>query len=248
MTNDVVRLDQLGRSDVALAGGKAANLGELSRIDGVRVPPGFCVTTDAFRRFMSAASVDDLLDRLSHARPDGRDETIALSTAIRSTIEQTEVPADVVATILDAVVDTGEHSAWAVRSSATAEDLPTASFAGQHDTYLNVVGTDRDHRRDPPLLGVVVHRTCGRLSPTERHRASQRRHRRDRAADGRAHRVRCHVHRRPRHVRPHGRRHRSMRRTRRGAGLGAGDSRRVPGAQRNDRRHGRRDAEVDRLP
>jgi len=141
MTNDVLRLDQLSRSDVALAGGKAANLGELTRIDGVRVPPGFCVTTDAFRRFMSTASIGDLLDRLSRTPHADRNENIALSDAIRSAIEQAEVPADLVVTIRDAVHDSGEQSAWAVRSSATAEDLPSTSFAGQHDTYLNVVGS-----------------------------------------------------------------------------------------------------------
>ena len=143
MKNNLIRLDQLSRNDVVLAGGKAANLGELTRIDGVRVPPGFCVSTQAFRRFMMQPAIDELLDRLAHTRPADRSGIVEVSRQIRLTIEQSTIPADLVASILDAIdaVDVvGEGSAWAVRSSATAEDLPTASFAGQHDTFLNVVG------------------------------------------------------------------------------------------------------------
>lgn len=139
MTTDLIRLEELGRADVALAGGKAANLGELTRIAGVDVPPGFCVSTKAFRRFMTTASVDDLLDQLSHTRPSDRHEIVAASHAIRSRIEQATIPPDLIGSILAAVNEIGEQSAWAVRSSATAEDLSTASFAGQHDTFLNVV-------------------------------------------------------------------------------------------------------------
>lgn len=140
MIIDLIRLDQLGRNDVALVGGKAANLGELVRIDGVSVPPGFCVTTEAFDRFMTEAPVGELLDRLSRTRLTNRNEIVAVSGDIRATIEQSEFPADLVASILAAVHDVGGQSAWAVRSSATSEDLPTASFAGLHDTFLNVVG------------------------------------------------------------------------------------------------------------
>ena len=142
MTTDLIHLDQLGRNDVALAGGKAANLGELTRIEGVRVPPGFCVTTDAFARFMTTAGVDQLLDRLSQTRPTDLDEIRAASGEIRSTIDRSAIPADVVASIRDVVDAADKRTAWAIRSSATAEDLPTASFAGQHDTFLNVVEPD----------------------------------------------------------------------------------------------------------
>ena len=142
MTTDLIHLDQLGRNDVALAGGKAANLGELTRIEGVRVPPGFCVTTDAFARFMTTAGVDQLLDRLSQTRPTDLDEIRAVSGEIRSTIDRSAIPADVVASIRDVVDAADKRTAWAIRSSATAEDLPTASFAGQHDTFLNVVEPD----------------------------------------------------------------------------------------------------------
>lgn len=142
MTTDVIRLDRLRRDDVALAGGKAANLGELTRIEGVSVPPGYCVSTEAFRHLMTELSIDALLDRLSHTQPGDRSEIAAVSGEIRSRIEQSTIPAGLVSSILDAIDEAGEHSAWAVRSSATAEDLPTASFAGQHDTFLNVIGPD----------------------------------------------------------------------------------------------------------
>ncbi len=124
---------------VAAVGGKGAHLGELSRIDGIRVPAGFYVTTDAFRQVV-APSIDGLLDRLSHLDPGDRDGLRALSAEIRRAVEETAVPDDLAAAITRAVGRLGADTTYAVRSSATAEDLPTASFAGQQDTYLNVVG------------------------------------------------------------------------------------------------------------
>jgi rifampicin phosphotransferase len=137
----VLGLHEVDQTQVALVGGKGANLGELSRIDGIRVPAGFCVTTDAFRRIMAeAASIDDRLDQLSRLNPDDRDAIRTLSAEIRRTLEEIAIPGDLAAAITRALAQLGEHAAYAVRSSATAEDLPTASFAGQQDTYLNVVG------------------------------------------------------------------------------------------------------------
>ncbi|MER6243679.1 rifamycin-inactivating phosphotransferase [Streptomyces griseorubiginosus] len=137
----VSALQEIDRSQVALVGGKGAHLGELSRIEGVRVPDGFCVTTDAFRRFMAAGpSVDGRLDRLADADADDREAIRTLSAEIRRTIEEIAVPDDIAASITGALARLGEQEACAVRSSATAEDLPSASFAGQQDTYLNVVG------------------------------------------------------------------------------------------------------------
>src|SRR5947209_6731257 len=126
---------------VAVVGGKGAHLGGLSRIDGICVPAGFCVTTDAFRRIMAEApSIDDRLDQLSRLNPDDREAIRTLSAEIRRTIDETAIPDDLAASVTDALARLGEQAAYAVRSSATAEDLPTASFAGQQDTYLNVVG------------------------------------------------------------------------------------------------------------
>ena len=128
-------------AQAAAVGGKAAHLGELSRIEGIRVPPGFCVTTHAFQRILAAApSLGDQLDQLSRLGPDDRDAIRALGAQIRRTVEAAAIPEDLAAAITGALAELGEHAACAVRSSATAEDLPTASFAGQHDTYLNVVG------------------------------------------------------------------------------------------------------------
>ncbi len=137
----VVDLEEVDKTQVALVGGKGAHLGELSRIEGVRVPAGFCVKTDAFRRIMAdVPSIDDRLDRLSRLKPDDREGISTLSAEIRRTLEGIAIPDDLAAAITRSLARLGEQAAYAVRSSATAEDLRTASFAGQQDTYLNVVG------------------------------------------------------------------------------------------------------------
>jgi pyruvate,water dikinase len=137
----VLGLEEIDETQVALVGGKGAHLGELSRIEGIRVPAGFCVTTGAFRRVMTTVPrIDDQLDRLSRLDPGDRQAIRALSAEIRRTLEGIVIPDDLAAAITRSVTRLGGQAAYAVRSSATAEDLPTASFAGQQDTYLNVVG------------------------------------------------------------------------------------------------------------
>src|SRR5664280_801148 len=140
----VLGFQEIDRTQVAAVGGKGAHLGELSRIEGICVPAGFCVTTDVFQRIMAEApSIDDRLDRLSRLKPDDREAIralSALSAEIRRTIEGIAIPDDLTTAVTRALARLGEQAAYAVRSSATAEDLPTASFAGQQDTYLNVVG------------------------------------------------------------------------------------------------------------
>ena len=137
----VLDLQEIDRTQAAIVGGKGAHLGELSRIAGLRVPPGFCVKTDAFRRIMAEApSIDNRLDRLSRLKPDDREAIRALSAEIRRTLEGIAMPDDLAAEITRPLARLGEQVSYAVRSSATAEDLPMASFAGQQDTYLNVVG------------------------------------------------------------------------------------------------------------
>src|SRR5215472_516498 len=138
----VLGLEEIDKTQVALAGGKGAHLGELSRIEGIRVPAGFCVTTEAFRRIMTTVPrIDEQLDRLSRLGPDDREAIVKLSAEIRQAIEEIAIPDDLAAAITDSIARFGGQAAFAVRSSATAEDLPTASFAGQQDTYLNVVGS-----------------------------------------------------------------------------------------------------------
>jgi rifampicin phosphotransferase len=137
----VLGLEEIDKTQVALVGGKGAQLGELSRIEGIRVPGGIVVTTDAFRRIITAVPwIDDQLDRLSRLDPDDRQAIRTLSAEIRRTVEGIAIPDDLAAAITRSVTRLGGGAACAVRSSATAEDLPTASFAGQQDTYLNVVG------------------------------------------------------------------------------------------------------------
>ncbi|ONI74714.1 phosphoenolpyruvate synthase [Actinosynnema sp. ALI-1.44] len=142
----VLGFQEIDQSQVAIVGGKGAHLGELSRIDGVSVPAGYCVTTEAFRRAVSAVpSLADLLTQLSHLDPNDREAVGALSAKVREAVAAIAVPGDLAAEI----TGRDEAVAYAVRSSATAEDSPTASFAGQHDTYLNVVGPESvlDHIR-----------------------------------------------------------------------------------------------------
>ena len=137
----VLNFEEIDQTQVAVVGGKGARLGELSRIEGIRVPPGFCVTTDAFRRILAQTpSIDDRLDRLDRLEPDERVAIRALSAEIRRALEGTAIPTDLASAITRPLVGLGEQAAYAIRSSATTEDLPSASFAGQHDSYLNIVG------------------------------------------------------------------------------------------------------------
>jgi rifampicin phosphotransferase len=141
MDRYVLDFQEIDQTQVTLVGGKGARLGELSRIEGIRVPPGFCVTTDAFRRILAKTpSIDDRLDQLTRLTADDTEAIRALSAEIRRTLEAMAIPEDLGLAVTRRLVALGEHAAYAVRSSATTEDLPSASFAGQHDTYLNVIG------------------------------------------------------------------------------------------------------------
>ena len=96
----VLGLEEIDKTQVAVVGGKGAQLGELSRIEGIHVPAGFCVTTDAFRRVMAyAPAIDDRLDRLSRLNPDDREAVRTLSTEIRRTLEGIAIPDDLAAAI-----------------------------------------------------------------------------------------------------------------------------------------------------
>src|SRR5262245_6811731 len=137
MNRYILGLHELDKTQATLAGGKGAALGELSRIEGIQVPPGFCVTTAAYRQIAQTPELQARLDRLSTLKPDDLDATRTLTTEIRAAIESTPIPNDIASAITEAVTQLGAHNAYAVRSSATAEDLPNTSFAGQHDTFLN---------------------------------------------------------------------------------------------------------------
>ena len=139
----VLCLQEIDRSKVMVAGGKGANLGELSGIKGIRVPEGFCITTEAYKRITeNNQALNSLLDELTHCKAEGRSAISEISAQIRTDIERTPIPKDIEEEVMGYLTKLGEKEAFAVRSSATVEDLPTASFAGQQDTYLNIIGKD----------------------------------------------------------------------------------------------------------
>jgi rifampicin phosphotransferase len=137
----VLSFQEIDRTKLMMVGGKGANLGELSGIKGIPVPDGFCITTAAFKRIIDETpALHALLDQLSLLTVDQRDKIGTLCSVIRRIIEGVVIPADIRAAIASLLSLFASRDAFAVRSSATAEDLPTASFAGQQDTYLNVIG------------------------------------------------------------------------------------------------------------
>ena len=143
MSSFVFGFQDLDKTKLGVVGGKGANLAELSRIEGIRVPDGFCITTQAFKRILrEASSINELLNHLSLLKVEDRDEISELSREIRQAIESIDIPADIIEEITRLLYRLGEKDSYAIRSSATAEDLPTASFAGLHDTYLNIIGKD----------------------------------------------------------------------------------------------------------
>ncbi|HEU0000609.1 MAG TPA: phosphoenolpyruvate synthase [Ktedonobacteraceae bacterium] len=143
MSSYVLSFQNIDQTKLMVVGGKGANLGELSRIEGIRVPDGFCITTEAFQRIIGeTSSMNELLDQLSLLKMEDREKIGELSGEIRGVIEGIAIPQDIHEEIAHFLSRHGETNAWAVRSSATAEDLPAASFAGQQDTYLNIIGKE----------------------------------------------------------------------------------------------------------
>ncbi len=143
MSSYVLGFQEIDKTKLMVVGGKGANLGELSRIEGIRVPDGFCVSTEAYKRILEeTSSINELLNQLSLLKVEDRDKIIELSSKIRRVIEGIAIPQDINKEITCFLTRLGEKNAYAVRSSATAEDLPTASFAGQQDTYLNIIGKE----------------------------------------------------------------------------------------------------------
>ncbi len=143
MNSYVLTFQDIDKTKLMAVGGKGANLGELSRIEGIRVPDGFCISTEAYKRIIGeTSSINELLDQLSLLKVKDRDKIGELSGEIRRVIEEIAIPEDIIDDITCLLSRLGEKNAYAVRSSATAEDLPTASFAGQQDTYLNIIGKE----------------------------------------------------------------------------------------------------------
>lgn len=142
----IVELRRIRATMLPEVGGKAANLGELIWA-GLPVPPGFCLTTEAYRRALQPdgspePAVRDILRGLEAVEPGDLEGLASLAARARETVLDAGIPADVEGAVRSAYSALGPDVPLAVRSSATAEDLPFASFAGQQDTYLNVVGAD----------------------------------------------------------------------------------------------------------
>jgi len=141
-------LETLTNQEVSVVGGKNASLGEMLQTlqeDGVRVPGGFSTTADAYREYLRANAMEDRLREKLQAMQEGERTLHQTGQSIRRMIRGGEFPPAIAEAIRQAyrelsARDAEEEIAVAVRSSATAEDLPEASFAGQQETYLNVVG------------------------------------------------------------------------------------------------------------
>lgn len=142
MDTNVLYFSDIDRTSLPYVGGKGANLGELSS-SGFPVPDGFCVTTFAYQRFVQTSTeMDSLLAECNDMDVNNLQRLRELGERIRIHLEQLEIAAYLQAEIISAWKTIGSGFAYAVRSSATAEDLPTASFAGQQDTYLNIKGEE----------------------------------------------------------------------------------------------------------
>ncbi|MBJ8080737.1 phosphoenolpyruvate synthase [Bacillus cereus group sp. N14] len=143
MSSFVLDFQEIGNTQLSLVGGKGLNLGELSNIQGIQVPEGFCVTTVGYEKAIDQnEELHTLLQQLTKLKKEERAQIGEISKKIREVIMAVEIPFDVVEAVAHYLSRFGNEHAYAVRSSATAEDLPYASFAGQQDTYLNIIGEE----------------------------------------------------------------------------------------------------------
>ena len=133
--------DEIRKDDISLVGGKGANLGEMTKAQ-IPVPPGFVVTADAYFQFLKTTKPEDEIRQyLAPLDINDSKRLQEVSALIKDKISSLPIPADIISKIKEAYRNLG-GGLVAVRSSATAEDLPDASFAGQHRTFLNVEGED----------------------------------------------------------------------------------------------------------
>lgn len=143
MSSFVLDFQEIENTQLALVGGKGLNLGELSSVQGIQVPEGFCVTTVGYEKAIEQNDeLQTLLQQLTKLKMEERAQIDGISKKIREVIMAVEIPSEVVEAVAHYLSRFGNEHAYAVRSSATAEDLPYASFAGQQDTYLNIIGKE----------------------------------------------------------------------------------------------------------
>jgi phosphoenolpyruvate synthase/pyruvate phosphate dikinase len=121
----VKNFQEIGKEDLLLVGGKGLNLGQLAKIPEIHVPAGFCITTDAFKEVVGGnRGVEELLHELSLLTIADKEEIRAACENLRSRIESLAIPEELERQIVSSIEKFGEETAFAVRSSATAEDLP----------------------------------------------------------------------------------------------------------------------------
>ncbi|MEH7111671.1 phosphoenolpyruvate synthase [Neobacillus niacini] len=143
MSSLVLSFQEMEKTQLSLVGGKGLNLGKLSSIQGIQVPEGFCVTTVGYQKAIEQnETFQALLAQLTNLKVEDREKIGEISRKVRQVLLGVEIPSDVVKEVAYYLSQFGEEHAYAVRSSATAEDLPHASFAGQQDTYLNIIGEE----------------------------------------------------------------------------------------------------------
>lgn len=143
MSSFVLSFQEMEKTQLLLVGGKGLHLGELSKLEGIQVPEGFCVTTEGYQRAIEQnETYHALLDQLTMLKVQDRDQIAEISRKIRQTLMEIEIPHEVKKAVTHYHLQFGKEHAYAVRSSATAEDLSHASFAGQQDTYLNIIGKE----------------------------------------------------------------------------------------------------------
>lgn len=143
MSSLVLSFQEMENTQLSLVGGKGLNLGKLSKIQGIQVPEGFCVTTVGYKKAIEQIETfQALLDQLTLLKVEDRDQISEISRKIRQILMKVEIPSDIVKEVSHTLSQFGDEHPYAVRSSATAEDLPHASFAGQQDTYLNIIGKE----------------------------------------------------------------------------------------------------------
>ena len=140
MNSLILAFADIRAADLALVGGKGANLGEIAHA-GFPVPPGFCLTTAAFAKFIAAApDAEEFYALLDTVHTDDLENVREIGARVRQALLKIPIPNEITEAVRQAWRELGPEAAYAVRSSATAEDLPDASFAGQQDTYLNIIG------------------------------------------------------------------------------------------------------------
>ncbi len=197
----VLWFEKLRKTDIPSVGGKNANLGEMTSA-GIPVPPGFAITAYSYKKFIEetgiAQKIYEIIDETVKDKNDPAQYEVA-SKKIRELIESTSMPKEIENAIKNAYEELNrklniKDVFVAVRSSATAEDLADASFAGQQETFLNIRGVKSCPSKHGKMLVKSVHSSGHFLPQRERFCAREGLHQRRGAENGQFSRSRCHVH------------------------------------------------------